>query len=294
MIIQKLEKAGAIHPPKWLSSNTAFLTMMGSVAYGVSDDTSDMDVYGFAIPPKDMVFPHLAGEIPGFGRQVQRFEQWQEHHVRQPGAQREYDFSVYSIIKYFQLVMDNNPNMVDSIFTPRRCVLHSSQIAEMVREKRRMFLHKGAWHKFKGYSYQQLHKIRLKTGAQNEKRAATIAAVGYDTKYAYHLVRLLSEVEQIMIEGDLDLERNREQLKAIRRGEWTLDQVEAHFTDKEKALEDVYLKSTLPHSPDEAAIRELLLNCLEHHYGSLSAAVVRDVTVDALKRDIQIVLERYS
>jgi hypothetical protein len=28
------------------------------------------------MPPKEMVFPHLAGQIEGFGRQQQRFEEW--------------------------------------------------------------------------------------------------------------------------------------------------------------------------------------------------------------------------
>lgn len=161
MILQKLEKAGVIHPPRWLSDNTHYLTMMGSVAYGVSSDASDMDVYGFCMPPKDMVFPHLAGEIIGFGRQVQRFDQWSEHHVKDVGANKEYDFAVYSIVKFFQLVMENNPNMIDSLFTPRRCIIHSTHIAELVRENRKMFLHKGSWHKFKGYAYSNFNKYKL-------------------------------------------------------------------------------------------------------------------------------------
>ena len=82
MILDNLYKQKLIHPPKWLLSNCAYLTVMGSQAYGVSSDDSDLDVYGFCVPPKDLVFPHLAGEIPGFGQQIQRFDQWQEHKVQ--------------------------------------------------------------------------------------------------------------------------------------------------------------------------------------------------------------------
>jgi hypothetical protein len=81
MIITDLESKKLCKPPSWLATNTQMLTIMGSVAYGVSSDTSDMDLYGFAIPPKDEIFPHLRGEIYGFGRQKQRFEQYQEHHI---------------------------------------------------------------------------------------------------------------------------------------------------------------------------------------------------------------------
>jgi uncharacterized protein len=83
MIIKELEDKGFISPPPWLSTNVHYLTLAGSVAYGVSSDTSDMDIYGFCTPKKQTVFPHLAGEILGFGTQVPRFDQWQQH-VKQP------------------------------------------------------------------------------------------------------------------------------------------------------------------------------------------------------------------
>jgi predicted nucleotidyltransferase len=267
---------------------------MGSQAYGVSIDDSDLDIYGFCIPPKEMIFPHLAGEILGFGTQAKPFEQYQIHHVKDPDKEVEYDFVIYSIVKYFNLCMDNNPNMIDSLFTPRQCVIHSTAISELLRENRRMFLHKGAWAKFKGYSYAQMAKIRTKTNADNEKRAASIATYGYDLKYAYHLVRLLNEVEQILVEGDLDLQRNREQLKEIRRGEWTIEKVEEYFSSKERGLEVTYANSKLRELPDEQAIKELLLNCLEQHYGNLSAAVKIDTNLETVLNDMQAVLDKYA
>ncbi len=295
MLLQKLRSAALIHPPRWLVDNTQYLTVMGSVSYGVSGETSDVDVYGFCIPPKDIVFPHLAGEIPGFGTPRERFDQWQQHHVRPPdGRETTYDFQVFGVVRYFQLLMECNPNVIDSLFTPRRCVMHSTQVGEIVRENRKLFLHKGAWHKFRGYAYSQMHKIKGKVNASNPARAETIGKFGYDVKFAYHVVRLLDEVEQIMVEHDLDLERNREQLKSIRRGEWTLEQIETHFEAKERALENTYATSTLPHAPDEARIKGVLLGCLEMHFGSLEGAVRRDASVARLVGEIQDILARYG
>jgi uncharacterized protein len=264
-------------PPKWLASSVAYETIMGSEAYGVSSGASDRDVYGFCLPPKDDVFPHLRGEILGFGRQIQRFEQFQQHHITDAeargGAGLEYDLTIFSIIKYFQLAMDNNPNIIDSLFTPQRCVLHCTQIGNLVRENRKIFLHKGAWHKFKGYAYAQIHKMETKTPISGSKRADNIAEFGFDVKFAYHVIRLIDEVEQVLTLGDLDIERDRERLKAVRRGDWTMEQVKLFFTQKEKELESAYSESKLPHTPDEAAIKTLLLQCLEAHYGSLKDAV---------------------
>lgn len=282
------------HHPSFLDSAIQYEVIMGSDAYGVSNDSSDMDIYGFCIPPKEDVFPHLRGEIPGFGSVGPVFDQFQQHHIFDASARGnrgcDYDMTIYSIIKYFQLCMNNNPNMIDSLFVPRRCILYSTQIGELVRENRYLFLHKGAWHTFKGYAYSQVHM--MKTKKPQGKRKRTIETYGFDVKFAYHVVRLLSEVEQILTEHDLDLERNREQLKAIRRGDWNIKQVTEYFASKERELESVYVNSSLPEKPDEARIRELLLNCLEHHYGSLEACIVREDEAVRALRDIEAIVNR--
>jgi len=162
-LIDRLHKRGLINPPHFLIHNTHYEVMMGSVAYGVNEEgTSDVDVYGFCIPPKDVIFPHLRGEILGFGKQINRFEQYQQHHVEDKEARKSYDISIYNIVRYFQLVMENNPNMIDSLFVPHRCVLHITKVGNMVRDSRKIFLHKGCWHKFKGYSYSMLHRTNYK------------------------------------------------------------------------------------------------------------------------------------
>ena len=297
MILSSLIKQKLIHPPEWLDENScAYLTQMGSVAYGVSGATSDIDIYGFAVPPKDMTFPHLKGEILGFGRQIQRYEQWQEHHVYDAGRQQEFDFSIYSIVKYFNLCMEGNPNMLDSLFVPERCVLHINKIGKHVRENRKLFLHKGCFHKFKGYAYAQMSKIKNKTNSSNEKRTADIEANGFDTKFAYHLVRITEECEQILMEGDLDIERNREHLKAIRRGELSLEQIEEWFAKKNQSLEELYVSSSLQHSPDEAAIKKVLLACLEMAYGSLDSVVSTQgsTTATTLLNDLKSLISKYE
>ncbi|VAW75364.1 hypothetical protein MNBD_GAMMA12-2799 [hydrothermal vent metagenome] len=288
-VVSDLHQKGFIKSvPSFVIGGSQYEVIMGSMAYGVSNDSSDMDIYGFCIPPREYVFPHLRGEIAGFSTEGPQFQQYQEHHIYDAaavgGKGREYDLAIYSIVKYFKLCMDNNPNMVDSLFVPRRCVLHSTVIGDMVREQRKEFLHKGAWHKFKGYAFAQMRK--LKTKKPEGKRKEMIDKFGYDVKFAYHVVRLLDEVEQILIEGDIDLERNREQLKAIRRGEWNVAEIEEYFATKEKDLESLYTACKLPHKPDEGKIQTLLLNCLEQHYGDLSQCVVdQDEAIKAL-RDI--------
>lgn len=294
--VERLTQKGLITPPSWLSANVMYETIMGSVAFGVSVDISDFDTVSFCIPPKDIVFPHLAGYIEGFGRQKQRFCCYQKHHVfvadELGGKGRIYDLNVYNIVHYFHLCMDNNPNMIATLFTPQECVLHSTKVANMVRDKRCMFLHKGAWHRFKGYAYNQLHKMRTKNPEPDSKRALIIEKYGYDVKFAYHVVRLLDEVEQILSERNLDIRRNCAQLKAIRRGEVSEEDIYKWAADKEKSLERLYELSTIPYGPDEPAIKQLLLECLEEHYGSIEGCVVTDETPILALREIAEVIDR--
>lgn len=291
-LIEKLHKKGLIKPPPFVVGGTQYLTLMGSVAYAVSSDTSDMDIYGWCIPPKDVVFPHLAGEIYGFGRQIQRFEQFQQHHIVDKEVRKEYDINIYNIVKYFQLVMDNNPNMIDSLFTAQNMVLQCTKIAQHVRDNRKLFLHKGSWHKFRGYAYSQMHKMKIKEPDVDSKRYASIQEHGYDVKFAYHVVRLLNEVEQILLEEDLDLQRSHEQLKEIRRGGWTIQQIEDYFASKEKALDQAFANSKLRDKPDEPVIKKILLECLEEHYGSLDGAIETQDHYKQILRTIQKLVER--
>jgi len=342
-IVYRLNKQQLMTPPEFVTSQTQYEVMMGSVAYGVSTDMSDVDVYGWCIPKKETIFPHLAGEINGFGRQKKRFDQWQQHHILEPSSKREYDLQIYNIVKYFQLCMENNPNMIDSLFVPQRCVLHCTRVGDMVRENRKLFLHKGSWYKYKGYAFSQVNKMKSKAikefvafcdmwklpynialdegvkslegkmhmpqenvkifkrlagqvGSPDKrtKRVETISKHGYDLKFAYHTVRLLNQVEQIMTECDLDLERNREQLKAIRRGEWTIEQVEKYFDQKERDLEGLYTSSKLQHSPDESAIKTLLLNCLEEHFGTLEKCVSLPNKTEQLVQDLEMLVNKYK
>jgi len=292
-IVDRLTKLELINPPGHVRGQVQLEVMMGSVAYGVEGESSDVDVYGFCIPAKDDIFPHLRGEIVGFGRQKQRFEQFQQHHVEDASSGKQYDLAIYNIVKYFSLCMENNPNMIDSLFVPQFCILHMTEVGQMVREARKLFLHKGSWHKFKGYAFSQLHKMAIKTPQEGSKRAASVEKHGYDCKFAYHVVRLLDEVEQILTLGDIDLLRNREQLKAIRRGEVSEESIRELFTRKEKDLEELYHSSSLRYSPDQKAIRDLLLACLEHHYGSLSSVLGAEETALRALREVQDVIDRH-
>ena len=293
-IIDKLTKRSLITPPKHLKNSIQFEAMVGSTAYGVAGETSDIDIYGFSIPPKGVIFPHLDGFIPGFDTQTNKFEQYQQHHIIDKTDIKEYDITIFNIVKYFTLCMQNNPNIIDSLFVPQRCIVHITQIGELVRGNRKLFLHKGSWHRFKGYAYSQLHKMKIKKPNPESKRYESVQKYGFSTKFALHIIRLLNEVEQILMKGDLDLEENREQLKSVKNGGCTQDQIFKYFDEKEKQLEEVYLKSTLQYKPNKDKIRNLLIDCLEQYYGDLNKVIRKKIDVDVFLEDLGNFIDSYK
>jgi hypothetical protein len=83
------------------------------------------------------------------------------------------------------------------------------------------------------------------------------------------------EIEQILSEGDLDLERNSKFLIGIREGMLSLDELNKWFEEKNRSLETIFANSKLREAPDPA-IKNLLLDCMEAWWGDLSLVVASE------------------
>lgn len=273
MILERLRKANLLDCPRWYISNLQYLTIMGSHAYGTTLDDSDIDYYGFSIPPKEILFPSsCGGYIHGFDDQLKQVKPYVQHHINYDN--KSYDISLYQITQYFKLLANNNPNIISSLFVPFECIVFITSTGQIVRENRKLFLSKECWRTFSQYAYKQLKKM----GSQQRegKRKEVVEKYGFDLKFASNLVRLLNETEQILVEGDLDLRKNNEMIKSVRNGDWTEERVKKYFENKELILEQYLQKSDLPVKVNKNKIKELLINCLEHHYGNLNNIVQLD------------------
>jgi len=288
-LVEKLHKQGLIKPPQYLIDNIHLEVIGGSYSYGCNlIDKSDHDIYGFCIPPKRIVFPQI---ILGFD-EYEKFDQYQQQHIKYDKT-KEADITIYNIVRFFRLVLNGNPNMVDTLFVDRDCIIHSSVIGEMIREQRQIFLHKGLYNKFRAYSLSQLSKLKSKNpiGTRKDIIDEQGDEERLDRKFAYHLVRLLSECEQLLENQDLDLRRDRELYKAVRRGDMSKDDIIAYANEKEKYLTKLYENTKLPTKPREQEARTLLLNCLEHHYGNLENCVANTDKQADILRQIQFLVK---
>ncbi|MEZ4234967.1 MAG: nucleotidyltransferase domain-containing protein [Myxococcota bacterium] len=111
--------------------------------------------------------------------------------------------------------------------------------------------------------------------SRNPARAALEAAHGYDTKHAGHLVRLLRMGQEILTTGEVHVWRgpsgepgapqDAEEIRAIRAGAWSYDELVAWAEAQDAALDAVLRerRAVVPKAPDRPALDELCVALVE-------------------------------
>ena len=88
-----------------------------------------------------------------------------------------------------------------------------------------------------------------------------------DVKMAYQVLRLLCYLEQILTVGDIDLRRDKEEWKAMKRGEWgSKEKFLSEFDKRMRYVEDLMKKSDLPDQPRKDELRNLLDGFIKEYY----------------------------
>lgn len=99
---------------------------------------------------------------------------------------------------------------------------------------------------------------------RNPKRAALEEKHFYDTKHAYHLVRLIRMCKEILETGRVIVKRpDREELLFIRNGGWTYEQLIEYANTINRQLDEICAKSAIPDRPDMKFIDNLCMEIIE-------------------------------
>ena len=128
-----------------VDKHTILLVRHGSHAYGMNTPTSDVDVKGVCIEPKEFHF--------GF---LHSFEQ----HERQAAKGHPEDLVIYSLKKFAKLAADCNPNIIEVLHVDDSDVLKVDAFGERLRDMRDAFLSRKARWTFAGYAHSQLKRIK--------------------------------------------------------------------------------------------------------------------------------------
>ena len=128
-----------------IQDNLMFLFTRGSQAYGTNNEFSDEDIGGVCLPTRNVILG------------VDKFEQ-DDVWVDENGEK--VDKSIYNFNKAMDLFLENNPNMLDFIYAPERCIKFETDDWKRIKAIRDEFICiKSKW-TYQGYAVSQLNRIR--------------------------------------------------------------------------------------------------------------------------------------
>lgn len=182
----------------------------------------------------------------------------------------EWDIVIYDIRKAMSLLMQGNPNVLCMLWLSPQYRLTTSPAGQLLLDYRGAFVGKHVYNSFVGYARGQLHRMTHGAclGYMGAKRKALVSEFGYDTKNASHLIRLLRMAIEFLMTGELQVERTMDasELVDIKRGRWTLEQVQAEATRLFAQADEAFVRSTLPEKPDRNMISRLCEDVIRQHW----------------------------
>jgi len=193
--------------------------IVGSTAYGLSHEGSDVDRRGFYLPPADLEWS-LAG-VP------EQLENDQEE-------------VYWEIEKFIRLALKANPNVLECLYSP--LVETCAPLAQELIRMRNIFLSQYVHRTYDAYVLSQFKKLEQDLRSHGQIR----------WKHVMHLMRLLLSGVEVLKHGfvPLRVDEYRDQLLAIRRGEVPWQEVEHWRLELHRELDAAVAVTDLPEHPD--------------------------------------------
>lgn len=222
----------------------------GSRAHGTNTVDSDSDFMGVFVEPREYVTGVLHMDT-------------QERKSAVKGERStsvDHDTVLYPLRKWAALAAKGNPTVLTILFgdEAKYEVLTASGMNLLMH--RDWFLSKQAGERFLGYMISQRKAL---LGERNKKtnRPELVHKHGYDTKFAYHMLRLGIQGIEMMVTHELSLPmipQNVKELLQVRNGEVDKDEMLEWSYKLEKNLREDIELSSLPDEPNVTEINKLL------------------------------------
>lgn len=193
--------------------------VVGSTAYGLSQEGSDVDRRGFYLPSAD-----LEWSLAGVPEQLETDDE-----------------EVYwEIEKFVRLALKANPNVLECLYSP--LVETCTPLAQELIDLRPIFLSQYVHRTYNSYVLSQFKKLEQDLRNHGQIR----------WKHVMHLIRLLLSGVVVLRHGfvPLRVDEHRDRLLAIRRGDVPWEDVECWRLALHKELDEALKSTSLPEHPD--------------------------------------------
>lgn len=220
-----------------LFERVIYRCVIGSQAYGLAGEASDVDRRGIYLP---------AAEV-----------HWSLYGVPEQLENNEAQEAYWELQKFLILALKANPNVLECLFTP--LVEKATPMAEELREMRSIFLSRLVYQTYNGYVLSQFKKMQADLRNQGEVK----------WKHVMHLIRLLLSGIEVLRTGFLSVrvDAQRDVLLTIRRGEMPWEEVEAWRRSLHTEFDAAYQGTALPERPDYEKANSFLIEARRRALG---------------------------
>lgn len=229
-IRKHVQREGLSAERQSFSDYIIYRCIVGSRAYGLDEEGSDIDRRGIYLPPAEL--------------------HWSIYSLPEQLENDESQECYWELQKFLTLALKANPNVLECLHTP--LVEFAAPVAQELLNIRAIFLSQLIYQTYNGYVASQFRKLH--------KHLELYQQIKW--KHAMHLIRLLLSGIVILQEGFVPVRveaAQREQLLAIRRGEMSWKEVNSWRLNLHKQFDTALLKTSLPERPDYEAANLFLI-----------------------------------
>lgn len=225
----RLQGEGSDQPNFNLETVIIYRCVMGSQAYGLDTEESDVDRRGIYLAPTELQWSLFGAP-----------EQFEDN-----AAQAVY----WELQKFLVMALRANPNILECLYSP--LVEKITPLGQELVDARQGFLSQMIFQTFNGYALSQFKKIEQDLRNQGEVR----------WKHAMHLLRLLITGAATLREQRVPVrvECHRDRLLAIKAGTVPWSDVNAWRRELHQDFERALAETKLPERPDYERANEFLL-----------------------------------
>ncbi len=212
-----------------LYDRVIFQCIIGSQAYGLSDEHSDIDRRGCYLPTAD--------------------QHWSLYGVPEQLECHETQESYWELQKFLTLALKANPNVLECLYSP--LVERVTPLGAELLELRGIFLSRMVYQTFNGYVMSQFKKMQADLRNQGEVK----------WKHVMHLIRLLRCGIGVLRDATVQVrvDEHRDSLLAIKRGELPWAEVDVLRKQLHREFDQALHKTSLPERPDYETANAFLI-----------------------------------
>ncbi len=203
-----------------LTDRVILRCVIGSQAYGLAGDDSDVDRRGIYLPPAD-----LHWSLYGVPEQLEN-----------DATQEAY----WELQKFLVMALKANPNVLECLYTP--LVETATPLAQELLAMRSAFLSRLVYQTYNGYVASQFKKMQADLRNPGQVK----------WKHVMHLIRLLISGVGVLRDGAVPVrvDAHREQLLAVKRGEVPWEETEKWRLSLHDEFARALAATSLPDRPD--------------------------------------------